>query len=792
MTPARESLNKIFTRLLWGQFYLPILIIALGAIGAAAYLGGQSFLSQQVQIASAMTYSVTEYVKNASDVLETMAAQADFADYHDFSLSLDLLRRGQHSFEAFYLLDSKGIVKVMVPEDASYLELDWSSQHFFKDTTQVSSVVISKPFISLRSNQPAVILSIRMVNGGVLAGELNLAELQRITNSSTRTDLHRTEFFVTDEAGTLLAYPDFQRVARQENLNSLAVVKEARQSGRSYRTYLLDGTIYQGQAIRIANNWIIVAQTPLEAIYYPYYGTALLMLLFSVLALAFFIRRIYTRFNQLLVEPLHQLRTFTGQLAAGQFSAERQLQNIPNTFEELGQLVGDFSQMSEAVQKRTEDLEHLARIDRLTGLSNRAYFRDQVSQLIEQSRANQSHFALLFVDLDDFKSVNDAFGHLSGDKVLCRIANVINQPQPDRLLAGRLGGDEFALVQRMRYTHDAAGLAEKLLGELNQPMQIDNHLVYISPSIGISFFPEDGSSPDMLIQKADTAMNFAKREGKNGYQIYSLEMETQAQERHAYTTHLHHALDFNELSLVYQPLVRTITRRRAGFEALLRWKNPRLGQVPPDKFIPLANDSGLILPIGEWILRSACLQALNWSEAGSPVGVSVNISERQLKYKGFTPSLMKILAETGLPPQQLCLELTESIVFQNFKEINLVLNQVKRLGVRLSLDDFGTGYSTLSCLTQIPFDEIKIDRSLSGLVIHSPREGAIVSGILRIAKDLGMQVVAEGIETEAQIEYFARLDCDLLQGYYFSKPLPPSEFQHKQDEPVKPGSSILF
>ena len=433
--------------------------------------------------------------------------------------------------------------------------------------------------------------------------------------------------------------------------------------------------------------------------------------------------------------------------------------------------------MSAAIQKRAADLEHMARIDHLTGLSNRAYFREQVNQLIAKDKVSHGRFALLFIDLDDFKSVNDAFGHACGDQVLRRIADLLSQQHPDHLLAGRLGGDEFALVQRVRYSRDSANLAEELLLELNQPMQVDNHQVYISPSIGISFFPEDGASPDLLIQKADTAMNFAKREGKNGYQIYSLEMETQAQERHAFTTHLHHALEFNELSLVYQPLVETCTRQRAGFEALLRWKNPRLGQVSPERFIPLANDSGLILPIGEWILRSACQQAVQWNQNGSPLGISVNVTERQLKYKGFTPTLVRVLEETGLPPHLLCLELTESIVFQNFKEINQVLNEIKRLGVRLSLDDFGTGYSTLSCLTQIPFDEIKIDRSLSNLVIHSAREGAIVNGILRICKDLGIKVVAEGIETEAQIDYFTRLECDLLQGYYFGRPLPPSEFK---------------
>ena len=428
---ARESLNKIFTRLLWGQFYIPILIVALGAMGVAAYLGGQSFLSQQIQIANTMTYSVTEYVSKASDVLETLSTQVDLNNIANVSLSLNLAQRGLQSFEAFYLLDDQGIMKVMVPEDPSYLGLDWSGQHFFKESKNSPVAVISKPFISLRTNQPAVILSRRMPNGGVLAGELNLDELQRITNSSSRQDLHKTVFFVTDEDGTLLAHPDLQRVARQENLSSLAIVDEASRTGRANGMYPYANKLYQGQAIRIANNWIIVAQTPFEAIYYPYYGTALMMLLISVIMLAVFIRILFGRLNRLLVEPLHQLRTFTGQIAAGQYGAERELQSIPHTFEELGWLIGDFSQMSAAIQKRAADLEHMARIDHLTGLSNRAFLREQVNQLIAKDKASKGRFALLFIDLDDFKSVNDAFGHACGDQVLRRIADLLHLPHPD-------------------------------------------------------------------------------------------------------------------------------------------------------------------------------------------------------------------------------------------------------------------------------------------------------------------------------------------------------------------------
>ena len=776
----RGSLNTIFKRLLWVQFFIPILLIALTVLGVAAYLGGQSYIRQELKLTYTMAFAVNEYLDNASAVLETLTDRADPSNLSELSFTLDLVQRGLNSYEAFYLLDSQGIVQTMVPANSAYIGLDWSRQKFFSESLTSSEVVISKPFISVRSNQPAVILSKRLPNDSVLAGELNLAELQRLTNSSGMQRMRQSEIFVTDEAGNLLAHPDSGLVARQENMSDLPIVREQGRHGSQSKDTLVygyRGRLYLGGATRIeASSWLIITQTPLLEIYFPYYGPALLTLLLSIILLAVFIRIIFQQLKRQIILPLGKLSSFTSQISAGSYSADREMHTIPNTFSELTQLATDFSHMSTAIQKRTQDLENLASFDQLTRLANRSFFHDQVNALIEQDRASHCRFALVFIDLDDFKSINEAFGHTRGDQVLCMIADLIKRPNPNRLLTGRLGGDAFAVVLRVRYTHEAAGLAKGLLADLNQPMQINNHQVYISPSIGISFFPEDGDQADVLIQKADTAMNNAKSEGKNGFQIYSLAMETQAQERHAFTSHLHHALEFNELSLVYQPIVHTSSRQRAGVEALLRWNNPRLGSVSPNKFIPLANESGLILPIGEWILQSACRQTYQWSLTASPLWVSINIAERQLKHNGLIDSLARVLEESHLPPHLLRLELTEDIVFQHYKEINQVINEIKRLGITLALDDFGTGYSTLSCLTQIPFDVIKIDRSLVCQVTCDPREAAIVSGIIRISKDLGMEVVAEGIETEAQIEFFERLGCDLLQGYFFSPPLPPSAF----------------
>jgi diguanylate cyclase (GGDEF)-like protein len=408
----------------------------------------------------------------------------------------------------------------------------------------------------------------------------------------------------------------------------------------------------------------------------------------------------------------------------------------------------------------------------------------RLADLIESARASGQEFAVLFIDLDDFKTVNDAFGHMIGDRVLQTIAGLLRAAAGANSTVGRLGGDEFAvLLEDPQQAKTASVMAETILSHLTQPMQIEENEIYLSASIGISAFPLDGQTPDILIQNADTAMYQAKSEGKNAYHYYSLEMETRAQERHRLTTCLHHALEQEEFEVVYQPIFSTHTRQLVSSEALVRWTSPRLGSVPPARFIPLANETGLILPLGEWILRSACRQNLAFIRAGYPgLRISVNISERQLRSKDFVASVRHILEETCMPPHLLTLELTENIFFQGFQEIDALLLEVKQMGVQLALDDFGMGYATLSCLTQIPFDEIKIDRSLSLNVTTSAGDAAIVRGIVRIARELGMPVVAEGIENEEQICFYQELGCDMLQGYYFSPPLSSSAFEARLRE----------
>ena len=446
----------------------------------------------------------------------------------------------------------------------------------------------------------------------------------------------------------------------------------------------------------------------------------------------------------------------------------------------LGQVSGAVIVFRDVTQSRAmaQKMAHLAQHDFLTGLPNRLLLTERLAQAIGLAQRHKKQVALMFLDLDFFKHINDSLGHAIGDRLLqsvaTRLAGCIRAT--DTLC--RQGGDEFVvLLAEIEQPHDAAQVANKLLNTLAAPHMIDGHELHVTLSIGISIYPQDGTSVDTVMQNADTAMYHAKASGRNNYRFFKAEMNTRAVQRLMVEGNLRRALKQREFVLHYQPQIDLDSGLMSGAEALIRWQDPVQGLVYPAEFIPVAEESGLIVPIGKWVLREACLQIRSWLDAGLPaVPVAVNVSAVELRSKNFVADVAQILHETLVEPRYLELELTESVLLQDADSSAEILDELKAMGVRIAMDDFGTGYSSLSYLTRFPIDVLKIDQSFVGKIDTHPDDAAIVSAVISMGRSLNQRIIAEGVETSAQLDFLRAQKCDTGQGYQFSHPLCADDF----------------
>ncbi|WP_158630028.1 bifunctional diguanylate cyclase/phosphodiesterase [Cohnella sp. AR92] len=418
------------------------------------------------------------------------------------------------------------------------------------------------------------------------------------------------------------------------------------------------------------------------------------------------------------------------------------------------------------------DRKHAEQYDPLTGLPNRSLFARSLQQALLAAENGREPFAVLFLDLDRFKNVNDSIGHHVGDHLLQTMANRIRECVADKALIARLGGDEFALLFKPGFSRDSLLLtAGHLLSEIARPLFFGDVEIHVTASLGISMFPIDGETAVSLMKNAESALYSAKDEGKNTIRFYVPNMNDTLRESVLLETDLRKALERNEFYLVYQPQINASTGQVVGVEALLRWKHGKRGLISPSDFIPLAEETGVIVPIGNWVLRTACRQSKQWQQQGlPPVRIAVNLSGRQFLNKGLVPFIKRTLVETGMDPSLLELEITESMTLDIERSFS-TLRELKRLGVSISIDDFGTGYSSLSYLKSFPVDCLKIDQSFVRELLSETNDRSIVSTIITLAHNLNLRVVAEGVESEEQLTYLATYGCDEIQGFYISKPI---------------------
>ncbi len=445
------------------------------------------------------------------------------------------------------------------------------------------------------------------------------------------------------------------------------------------------------------------------------------------------------------------------------------------TFSKQGRFIGYHGVGSDVTESRlaADRIAHMARHDALTGLPNRLQLLDNLAQAIATAKARGEECAVLLVDLDRFKTINDSLGHVAGDHLLQQVARCFETVISDEMTAGRLGGDEFAIViPSVDNREELEQLCLALVGALQGPFLYRDQRLFVGASIGAAIGPTDGESVEELMRNADLALYRAKDGSGNDVRFYEPSFHARAEERRKIELALHSAVDAGEFTLNYQPVVDAGTLKIRSFEALLRWHNPELGQISPVKFIPIAEETGMLGRIGEWVLRTACREAATWP---ADISIAVNVSPRQLRDPGFIVTLVSALTQAGLSPQRLELEVTETVFLELTTATQKILQQIQSLGVRLAMDDFGTGYSSLGYLRKADFDTLKIDRSfVSSISASNPESTAIIRAVVALAGSLGMKTVAEGVSTEEQLELVRTLGCDKIQGYIFSRPVAAS------------------
>ena len=467
------------------------------------------------------------------------------------------------------------------------------------------------------------------------------------------------------------------------------------------------------------------------------------------------------------------------------------INKVQNARGEITHYVGVFTDIT-SIKRSEAELTYLAHHDPLTGLANRLLLNSNLAQIIKRANRKNQEIAVLFLDLDRFKNINDSMGHPQGDRLLEVVASRLVANIRDMDMIARLGGDEFVIIaDSINHVSEAAQIAENTLACLTNPFQVNGHEIFVNASIGISLFPKDGKDVETLIKNADAAMYRAKEKGRNNYQFYTEELTVVAFEKISLETSLRHALNRNEFLLHYQPQISLFTGRLVGMEALIRWECPERGMISPATFIPVAEETGLIVPIGEWVLRTACKQNQQWIEKGyPPVPVSVNLSARQFHTQGLTSLVSEILASSGLDAKHLELELTESLMMQDVDLSIKIMEEFDQMGVKLSIDDFGTGYSSLNYMKSFPIYKLKIDQSFVRDIGTDRDNKQIVVSIIMLGHSMNLNVIAEGVETKEQLDYLRDYHCDEIQGYYYSRPVPPDEFEsffEKQFEtPSKP------
>ena len=621
---------------------------------------------------------------------------------------------------------------------------------------------------------------------GYLAISINLDFLQEQLDNLRISD--NGYLFIADDSGRILMTPQNSATSTLSEKNR-AQLQEALLNNEAIKIdYLGQPTYIQGYLLE--SGLQLFAVLPESDVLSASHTISLLVVTITLFSIIFASSLIFYVINRILIRPIQKLGRTAYEIGHGRFDTRTGI----NSHDEIGGLARSFEEMSQNLQESQDQVSYLAYHDSLTSLPNRHMFEEYLQRALSHARLHQTGLALLFLDLDKFKKVNDTMGHQAGDqllqdlserliyclreydKVSMQKSHLPGEAPHDTL--SRIGGDEFLiLLPSIKDPSEAAIVAQRLLDVMAEPFIIRDNKFFIGGSIGISFYPSDGEDVQTLTKNADIAMYHAKECGRNNYQYFNESMNAEAMKRVTMENALRNAISQGELQLHYQPKVNMYSGEINGVEALIRWQHPEMGMVQPNSFIPLAEDSGLIVPIGEWVIDEATQQMRRWQDVGIDITMSVNISTVQLNKQNVAEIIKHYIKKNRCRAERLEIELTETSIMDAQEHAAIMLNDIKSLGVQISMDDFGVGYSSFSYLRNLPIDILKIDRSFVRDITTDQDDAAIISAIIAMAHTLNLVVVAEGVETLAQLDFLQKKKCDIVQGYLISRPLPEADLR---------------
>jgi len=750
----------------------------------------------QTARANASLFASTELVKK---YVSTYSASKRALIKQDV---LDLLFNYQLAYPEYFEIrvisrDGKELLRSVIGDVENRTD-DESSSQWFQQARQSGNAIHTAFLANPDNGEPVLIASKPLTsdaednenspNMQKLHGYLVLTiDLGFLDSLSQNMSVGKSgDLFFTDANGTILFHPDKTRKGQQ-----IDQALYARLTNISDHKTLLDAPYRDApghyQAIRL-DDWLHAVAAYEESEFSDKRSNlGQSVTLIASVAILLTIAFLFAVLKSLLIRPIQKLSSAAREMGRGQLLVPISV----DTRDEIGDLANTFREMGENLNHYHEQVHYVAYHDSLTGLPNRLMFKDYLKRATAEARRNNQELSILFLDLDNFKRINDTLGHIAGDKLLeafavrlqacLRETDVISHsPLHDsESVMARLAGDEFTIMlPRTTGPANAQKVSRRVLELMSEPFVINKQELYISSSIGIALFPDDGDNVDDLMKNADIAMYHAKKSGRNNYQYFSKRLNEESLFKLKIESKLRHAVENNELEMYYQPQVALATGEIAGAECLLRWKDEELGMVSPDVFIPIAEEYGLIIPITEWLINDICTRAQAWSkEYAAHTTMAINISAIHFCGHDLEGLIYNTLQQTGFDPKRLEIELTETSVLQDPGLAIRTLGRIQSMGLQTSLDDFGTGYSSLNYLMQLPLDKLKIDRSFIVNMDKGEKGIAIVSAIIAMAHSLSLEVIAEGVEDESHIQLLRKMRCDIVQGYYIARPMPAAEFE---------------